>query len=138
MNEDILCPVCKRPMDACTDIVFSPKTWTVTTQYASVILNNDRQVQIFGILLKRRYITGLTSRQLIDIIYAADPNGGPSEWAMAQEVRRLRLTLVPTGIIIQKGYKSGFGCQIMMFDPEAAEWYSKHTNQRMINKFPNK
>lgn len=128
-----ICPVCNRPFDLPPEIIFNDKErpHTVTTPYGSVTLKGIVQSQVFGCLLNRYgHAAGLTAEDLVNSIFAADPNGGPTDNAIRQCVARLRKRLVFIGLVITRGPRDEGGYKLLLLDVEHAQAYTQEIYEK--------
>lgn len=102
MNIVKSCPCCGTPIDADASL-----SWTVENRLlvgrGHVVQIPRVQAKVFDALWKARSrFVGLSQEELMSIVYAGDPSGGPaSRKVVSVHVMNLRKTLEPFGLTVR-------------------------------------
>lgn len=100
------CPCCGRQIDEAADMQWDAESGTFTYQGKALRLSRIRSL-IFDALWRARGRRIISHQQMMEHVYADDPNGGPeSTNIISVQVNHLKKKLAPFGLTVTgfKGY----------------------------------
>ena len=104
MNLDTTCPCCGRQLSENSGMHWDADTRALTYRGHCLRLSRIRAA-IFDAMWRNRGKRVLTLQQMMDTVYADDPNGGPeSDNIISVQVNQMKKLLAPFGLSIS-GYK---------------------------------